>query len=84
MNTSRVQLELEEWPESQWIVRADPLGTRQFVLIEADGGHPLDSPEGLTYLFSVVLGGGFTAPNLPRILRGVADLVEEQNARLAV
>lgn len=81
MSTSRVQVELEEWPADRWLVRTTPLGDLPFLLIESDPDHPEDHPDGLIYPLAILLGGGFTARNLPRLLRGIADLVEEQDTR---
>lgn len=83
MNLPRVQVNVEEWPADRWLMRSDPLGDKHFVLIEGDPSHPEDEGEGPVIVMDVVIGGGFTTANLAKVLRGLAQKLDEQAQRPA-
>lgn len=78
-----VRILTEEFPEEQLITHKSPLlGGEPFVLIEGDPSKTeFLSDEDKILALAVTVGGGFTEKNLPRLLRGLADLLDVQARR---
>lgn len=80
MTTTLVRITTEEWPEDQWISLPVPvLGDQPFVLVEGDPSEvEFLGDDKMIMKLAVTVGGGFTEKNLPRLLRGLAEVLEIQ------